>query len=178
MEPNKILSRKTAFKSKYFQVDKVKLDIRENIIAKDIIVKNPSVFILPLTKDNQLYLVKQWRDALQSESLEVVAGNVESNLDKNMLQNAKRELIEETGITAKKWKKIATINLAANMTTYAHIYLAQDLIVGKSTPDVDEEIEIIKIPLSVAVNKIIKGEITNSPSISAILLISKLLQNK
>jgi 8-oxo-dGTP pyrophosphatase MutT (NUDIX family) len=174
MKPNKILSRKTTFKSKYFYIDKVNLDIKGNKITKDIIIKNPSVFILPLTKDNQIYLVKQYRDALQSESLEVIAGNAEKSTETDMLRNAKRELKEETGLTAKKWKKIATLNFAANMTAYAHIYLAQDLKTGTATPDPDEEIQTLKMPLSETVAKIIKGEIVNSPSISALLLLDKL----
>lgn len=170
--PSKILANKTVYQSKYFHIDQVSLEIKGKIIPKDIIVRNPSVFIIALTPDDQIYLVTQYRDALRSISLEVIAGTAGESED--TLLAAKRELEEEAGLKAAKWQKLASLNFSANMTSYVHIFLAEDLEQGIAKPDPDENLTITKMPLKEAVNKIMTGEITNSPSISAILMLDKI----
>src|ERR1017187_5535555 len=106
MHKSKIISQKTVFQSKYFQVDQFNLEIKGNKITKDIISRNPSVFILATNSKHELCLVKQYRDALQIFSLELIAGTAE--IEEDIFDAAKRELKEETELSAKKWKKLAT----------------------------------------------------------------------
>lgn len=169
----KLLSQKTIYKSKYFHVDQVEIEIKGKKIIKDIIRRNPSVFILALNEKNELYLVRQYRDALQQFSLEVIAGT--TDIHEDPLMAAKRELLEESGLTAEKWKKLTTLNTSANMDSYANIFLAQNLKQGTAHPDIDEELEIVKISLQEAVTKVLNGDIVNSPSAAGILILDKII---
>lgn len=176
INPSKILKSKIVYQSKYFHVDQVDLEINGHKISKDIIRRNPSVFILAITPDDELYMVSQYRDALRTVSLEVIAGTADEK--ENLFEAAKRELKEETGLKAKKWVKLAILNFSANMTSYAHIFLAEELEQGKVKPDEDENISVVKIPFEEAKAKVLAGEITNSPSVSAILLLDNIRRKK
>ena len=172
MQASKVLSQKTVFQSKYFRVDQAVIERNGKTITKDLIIRNETAIILPITPENEIYLVSQYRDALKNVALEVVAGTIEAGDDP--LESAKRELAEETGLAAKAWKKIATINLSANLVSTAHVFLAQDLTQNEAHPDDDEEIEVLKIPFEEAVKKVMTGEIAIASNMAAILMLDKL----
>ena len=109
---------------------------------------------------------------MQKVALEVVAGTIEDN--GNPLETAKRELKEETGLTAKNWKFLGKIHMSANMSAVAHIFIARELTQGKPQLDDDEEISVVKMPFEEAVEKVISGEIDIASNIAAILLFDKL----
>jgi ADP-ribose pyrophosphatase len=169
-----ILSKKTVYASKLFKVDQVEIERKGKTFQKDIITRRPHVLILPLTSENEIYLIKEYRDVYQKELLEVVAGYIEENEDP--LVGAKRELEEETGLTAQTWQHLSTIQTSANMHSTIHIFLAKDLTEGVSQQDEDEEITLSKMPLEEAVKKVLAGEIYVSAYIASILLLDKLIK--
>lgn len=174
MNVSKRLSQKTLFQSKYFQVDQMVLEKAGKTFTKDFIIRNPVVVILPLTAKNELYFVSQYRDALERTLLELPAGNIDPG--EHQLAAAKRELAEETGLTATDWKEFPKLQLSANMQAEIHFFLARGLTEGKPDMDDDEEIETVKIPLAEAVKKVFNGEIEVATNIAAILLLEKLIQ--
>src|SRR5579863_6374429 len=125
----KILSSKTVFTSKYFKVNQKIIERNGKTFTKDFIEKNPTVLVIPYTSTNEIYIESQFRASLERIVLEVVAGNIETGDDP--LESAKRELKEEAGLTAKKWKKIAEWNLSANMYSKIHVFAATDLEEGE-----------------------------------------------
>lgn len=169
---SKLLSTKKVFQAKHFRVDQIVVSKEGKEFTKDVVVRVPIVLILPYTRDGDVYLELQWRDALSKTSLEVVAGSVEESED--MLVAAKRELQEETGLTAQTWKKIATWDLSVNMSAKVHVFIATDLTQGESSLDDDESIEVVKMPLEEALEKITRGEITAANHIAALLLFDKM----
>jgi ADP-ribose pyrophosphatase len=171
---SKILSTNTVYQSKLFKVDQVEIERKGKVFKKDIITRSPHVLILPLTNENEIYLIKEYRDVYQKELLEVVAGYIKENEDP--LVGAKRELEEETGLTAASWHHLTTIQTSANMHSTIHIFLAKDLTEGISQQDEDEEISLIKIPFEQAVKKVVEGEIFVSAYIASILLLDKLMK--
>ncbi len=172
MSDAKILSKKTVYQSKFFQVNQVEIERNGNVFKKDIIERTSSVMVLPLTENNEIYLLSQYRDALQKVIVELVAGNMD--LTKSPLDNAKRELEEEGGFVAKTWKQIATFNMSANLVGELHIFVAKDLEKTHTNPDLDEEIEVIKMPLEEALEKVATGEIRVSSNVASLFLLDKL----
>src|SRR6266404_8746285 len=140
----KILSTKTVYTSKYFKIAQKVVENNGKIFTKDFIEKNPVVLIIPHIED-EVYIESQFRSALGKKVLELVAGNMEANEDP--LEAAKRELLEEAGLTAKKWKKLHVWNLSANTTAVIHLFAATELEQGEQNLDFDEEIEIMKMPI-------------------------------
>ncbi|HUQ85154.1 MAG TPA: NUDIX hydrolase [Candidatus Limnocylindrales bacterium] len=168
---SKIISSQSAFKSKYFEIDKVTIERNGKKFTKDILSRTPTVIILPVNAKDEIYLVSQFRDSMQERLLEVVAGHME--VGETPLIAAKKELHEETGLTAKTWKQLSTFYVSANMNAVVHIFYATDLTEGKQSLDEDEDIEIVKLPFEEALKKIDKYEIKVSSNIASLLLLDR-----
>jgi ADP-ribose pyrophosphatase len=109
-------------------------------IKRAIVKHGGSAVMMPVDDRGRILLVRQYRLPAQGYLWELPAGRVDEG--ETFLQAARRELKEETGYTAKSWKKIATFFpspgfLAEKMT----IFLATNLTPGESTPMDDERIE-------------------------------------
>lgn len=167
----KILSTNTVFSSRYFTVNRNVIERNGKTFTKDFIQRTPTVFIIPYTNDD-MYLELQYRDAYKKELIEIVAGKIEPN--DTPLEAAKRELREEAGLSANKWKKIADWDLSANMQSKIYVYAVTDLTEHKQRLDEDEQIEIIKMPITKVIAKVENGEITIASNIAALLLFDRL----
>jgi ADP-ribose pyrophosphatase len=167
----KILSTKTVFTSKYFKVIQKVIERHGKTFTKDLIEKNSTVFVIPYT-ENEIYIESQYRDAYEKELIEVVAGKIESG--KDPLETAKRELLEEAGLIANKWTKIAEWDMSANILEKIYVYAVTDLEEKKQHLDVDEEIKIMRLPFEEVLDKINNGEITIASNIAALFLFDKL----
>ena len=130
--------------------------------------KNYAVGILPLDQDGNTYLVGQYRFPLKEYSWEIPEGGCPEGTD--LLETAKRELKEEVGLTAKRWTFLQKMHVSNCVTDeVGYIYIAQDLTEGESEPEETEELVIKKLPFSEVYEMVLKGEITDSLSVVAIL---------
>jgi ADP-ribose pyrophosphatase len=168
----KILSTKTIFTSKYFKINQKVIERNGKTFTKDFIERNPVVMIIPYTKDNEVYIESQFRDALNRMSFELVAGNIEGSDDP--LESAKRELKEEAGLSAKTWKKLYEWDLSASMNAKIHLFAATDLEESEQHLDADEEITVLKMPLVDALKKVEDGEMVTASHLAALLLFDRL----
>ncbi|MBI2028310.1 MAG: NUDIX hydrolase [Candidatus Levybacteria bacterium] len=170
----KITSQKTVFKTKLFNVEEIDYLDKNKYKKIDFVAKRIStVTVLPLTDDNEIFLVRQYRRMLNRTTLEAVAGYIEKR--ETILEAAKRELKEETGIIAVQWEEIARVEMAASaFNGKLHLFMATGLDYEESTPDEEEEISVIKIPLLDAVEKVMAGEINHTDSMIGILMLYKI----
>ncbi len=169
---SKIISEQAVFKSKFYKIDRTVIERNGKTFTKDIISRNRTVIILPITENNEVYFVSQYRDSHVKVLLELPAGNMDNN--DSPLDNAKRELKEETGLTAKTWNQIGILYTSANIKGDVYVFVAKDLTQGKSDQDDDEEIEVLKMPLSEAINKVETGEINVISNMAVLLLFDRL----
>ncbi len=133
------------------------------------VVRHPgAVCVLPLTENNEIIFVNQFRYALNKVTLEVPAGKLEKGEDPT--EAALRELSEETGITAKKIVPMGALyTTPALMDEIIYMYIATDLQEGEQHLDEDEFVNAIKIPLDKAVEMVMSGEIRDSKTQTMIL---------
>lgn len=168
----KIISTKTTYISRYFQIHQNTIERDGKTFTKDIIVRNQNVIVIPFTSENVLYMEDQFRDALGKRNLELVAGNIEEGDDP--FDTAKKELKEETGLTAKTWHKLGVWDVSPNMQSKVHIFAATDLEEGESALEFEEDIKVLKMPLASIVEKIENGNMTIGTHIAAVFLFKKL----
>jgi 8-oxo-dGTP pyrophosphatase MutT (NUDIX family) len=136
--------------------------------------KNLAIGIIVLDEDFNTWLVGQYRYPLDQYSWEIPEGG--GPLNEDPLRSAQRELLEETGITAKSWIEIQRLYLSNSVSDeLAIIYLARDLSYGESSPEETEQLIIRKLPFNDAYKMVLSGEITDSISVTAILKV-KVLQ--
>ncbi len=139
--------------------------------------QNLAIGVIVLDEQLNTWLVGQWRYPLEKYTWEIPEGGGKIGVDP--LISAQRELLEETGITAKKWTQILEMHLS-NSASDEHclIYLAQDLAFGESMPEEDEALEVVKIPFDEFYQRVESGEITDSLTVAAALKIKIMLQEK
>jgi ADP-ribose pyrophosphatase len=130
--------------------------------------KNIAIGILPLDKDYNTFIVGQYRYPINQYSWEIPEGG--GHLDLPPLDSAKRELHEETGISAQKWTKIQDLHLSNSASDeYGILYIAQELSFGESEPEDDERLEVRKLHFDELYKMVQNGEITDSLSVIAVL---------
>jgi len=138
--------------------------------------RNKAIGIVALDKKLNTWLVGQFRFALNEWSWEIPEGG--GPLKTNVLTSAKRELKEETGLTAKKWKLIQRVHLSNSVSDEeGFIFLAEDLSEGSSyREDSEADMKVWKLPFKKALKMVLEGEITDSLSVVGILRVAKLLE--
>lgn len=130
--------------------------------------KNLAIGVVVLDEENNTYIVGQWRYPLHQYTWEIPEGGGDPNVEP--IESAKRELLEETGITAKKWTQILTMHLSNSASDeYCILFLAEDLELGEAKPEEDEDIEVMKIPFEELYDRVIDGEITDSLTVAGVL---------
>ncbi len=130
--------------------------------------KNRACAIIPLDDHGETWLVGQYRYTVNRYSWEIPMGGVP--LDTDPLVGAQRELKEETGLTAERWRVILNVHLSNSITDEVGVvYVAEGLTPGVPEFDETEQIEIRKLPFDDAVQMVNDGDITDALSVAGIL---------
>ncbi|MCE9540711.1 MAG: NUDIX hydrolase [Bacteroidetes bacterium] len=130
--------------------------------------KNLAIGILPLDNDYNTWIVGQYRYPINQYSWEIPEGGGNHNVPP--LDSAKRELHEETGISANKWTKIQEVHLSNSASDeFSILYIAQDLSFGESEPEDDEQLVVRKLHFNELYHMVESGEITDSLTVITVL---------
>ncbi len=139
---------------------------------------NGAVAVVPLTLEGEIVCVRQYRYALGRVTLEIPAGKFDY-IGEDHEQAALRELREETGYTTDHLTPIGNLSTSpALLTEIIYMYLADDLTPGKTDPDDDEFLELVRIPLDEMVDMILRGEIEDSKTQAAVLKVWTMKQKE
>lgn len=136
--------------------------------------QNKAIGVIPLDEDNNTWLVGQWRYPLSEWSWEIPEGG--GPLSDDPLEAARRELREETGLTAQKWTLIQRTHLSNSVSDEeGFIFLAEGLQHGETELEETEgDLVIRKLPLKEAVDMVLDGRITDSLSVMGLLKVARL----
>jgi ADP-ribose pyrophosphatase len=128
--------------------------------AREYLTHPGAVAILAILDDGRVLLERQYRYPIAKACIEIPAGKLE--IGEDHLLCAQRELEEETGYTAKKWSYIRRIHPVISYSTeLIDIYLAEDLVSGKSKLDDEEFLDVFAAPLEQLIAWVEGGEITD-----------------
>ena len=171
----KLVSSKLSFKGRVFNVytDTIEEPDGHRHI-KDVVRHNGSVVMLAVDErtnpaDPDVILERQYRHAAGQYLIELPAGSRDPG--EAPLAAAKRELIEETGYRAKKWTLLLRYFASPGfLGEWMQIYVARDLREGVATPELDEHIEILRMPLSEAMKLVAEGKIHDGKTLVGLSL--------
>ena len=134
--------------------------------------------VIPVDADGNVWLVRQFRACIDRVLLEIPAGKLDAP-GEDRLEAAKRELREETGLTAASWTHLTDIFTTPGFSDEKiSLYLAEDLSAGESHPDEDEFLNVVKLPLSEVVDMIARGEIPDAKTVCAAMMAANILKNR
>jgi len=137
-----------------------------------VLFKNVAIGIIPIDSRLNTWLVGQYRDPLGEYSWEIPMGGGPKG--KSVLDSAKRELKEETGLIAESWTELMKIHTSNSVTDETgYIFLARKLKKGIPEFEETERLEIRKLPLKKAISMVMDGMITNSISVAGLLRAGK-----
>lgn len=136
--------------------------------------KNLAIGIIPLDKDNNTWIVGQYRYPLKKYSWEIPEGGGKLGVDP--LISAQRELLEECGIIANDWQKILEMDLSNSATDeHAILYVARNLSFTNAEPEETEELALKKIPFESLFQMVMNGEIEDAMTVAAVLKLKLML---
>lgn len=172
----RVLSSKTVYEGKVFHVTSDEVVEPNGVRAKrDVVRHQGSVVVMAVDgsgANRRVLLIRQYRYAPDETMWEIPAGRIDEG--EQPLEGAKRELTEETGFTAKRWKRVLSFYPSPGfMSEIMHIFTAEDLTKGKATPEEDERIAKRFFPLDAVVKMINAGKIRDGKTVAGVLWLAQ-----
>ncbi len=163
------LSREYFFKGKIMaaRLDQVRLP-DGNTAQREVCEHLGGVGVLPIDKDGNVILVRQFRYPFDTETLEIPAGKLDHGADEDIAECGRRELKEETGCTAGRFVSLGYIYPSPGfMTEVTYLYAGLDLTEGEMQPDEGEFVELVRIPVKEVEAMIEKNELKDAKTMAA-----------
>jgi ADP-ribose pyrophosphatase len=175
----KTLSVKTAYDTPWLKLKLETVDLGDGTIIEDyqVVEYYQVVFVFALTTEHEVLLVRQYRQGAKAITLEIPGGG--AGKDENLMEAAKRELLEETGYHADNLELLGTIPFnAARCSNYHTFFLARAAtkLQLPSAEELTERTEIVRVDLAQLYQMAIKGEINSMSSLAGVFLALARLQ--
>ena len=159
---------------------KIRRDVAElqngNMAPREVVEHPGGVGIVPVTKDNKVLMVRQYRYPMEEELLEIPAGKLGDGEDP--LECAVRELSEETGCTAGKMVYLGAVYPSPGFCREVlYVYLALDLQPGEMHLDENELLSVESVDMGELMEKIMQNELPDAKSIIGIMKAREYLEN-
>lgn len=171
----KTLTSDTVYEGRIFTIvhDTAELENGETAV-RDVLLHSGGVCVIPVTENNEIFMVKQFRYPFREVTAEIPAGKLEKG--EIPYDCGKRELLEETGCNCTEYIPLGEIYpTPAYNTEVIHVYLARGLSYEKQNLDDDEFLDVEKIPLAEAVQLVMDGKIKDAKTQIAILKTARIL---
>ncbi len=171
-EEYKVINSRQVFQGAIFKifVDNVRMP-NGKVVEREVLSHFGAVGIIPMTKNNEVVLVEQYRHAARQRLWEIPAGKLVQGEDPRSC--AIRELKEETGIVADEMVKLVDFyNAPGYSSERFYLYLAKGLAMGEAEPDGEEEddLKMTTFSLAKALSMVWSGEICDAKSIIGLLM--------
>jgi ADP-ribose pyrophosphatase len=154
-------------RGKRFRLARVEAVAGGRRVVRDVLLHPGAVAVLAV-ENGRVLLERQYRVPVGGWIYEIPAGTIEPG--EEPAETARRELREETGYEAEKLTHLMTIYPSPGVSTERiHIYLAEGLRMVGASPEPDEVIETLWVPLEEAVEMVRRGEIADAKTVAALL---------
>ncbi|MBA4189449.1 MAG: NUDIX hydrolase [Planctomycetaceae bacterium] len=138
-------------------------------IRRDVVLHPGAVVILPILDAEHVVLLRNHRFTIDETLWEVPAGTVEPNEPLQLC--AERELAEETGYVAAKWRSLGYLYASPGvLNEKLHLFIAEELTPGPPRPEADEDLQAVTVRFDEAIKMCLSGEIKDAKTITSLLL--------
>ena len=177
----RLISSRTVYRGPVFWVTTDHVEEPNGVRARrDVIHHSGSVVVLAVDDSSatpRILLERQYRHAANDYLWELPAGRIDPG--EQELTAARRELLEETGYTAAKWRRILKFYASPGFVAETMaVFLATGLRAGEAQPEEDEVIYKRMVPLPSAVRMVLRGTIRDAKTISSVLWLAEMSRGK
>ena len=172
----KVVSREDVFDGRILHVLKDDIELPNgHRSVREVIAHVAAVCVVPVDAKGNVVLERQYRYPIDAVITEIPAGKLDGD-GEDSLEGAKRELREETGLTADSWTDLGLfVPAAAYCAETIRMYLAQDLHQGAQQLDDDEFLDVFRLPLKDAVQMVMDGRVPDAKTQAALLKAARIL---
>ena len=167
----RMVSSQTIFEGHIIKVTLDQAELPNGRLAEREVVYHPGgVCVLALDEDGNVPLVRQFRYPIQELLLELPAGKLDHGDGENVLEGAKRELSEETGLEAAEWTYLGNMLVSPGFCDERlHMYLARDLKRREQHLDEDEFLNVEVLSFDELFRQVMEGTIVDAKTVTAVL---------
>lgn len=171
-----VLSRETVYPGVIIRLEHWQVRLPNGETALREVACHPgAAAVVAVDEQEQVILVRQHRVAVDRVTMEIPAGKLDSPAEDPFLC-AQRELSEETGLTAEHWQKLTCLETTPGFCNERiHLYLATGLRQGNSHPDQDEFVDVVRMPLTQALEKVMSGVFRDGKTALGLLMAARLI---
>lgn len=172
----KTLSTKDVYSGSFLKVKQDEVQGPDGKVYLREYIQHPgAALIIPLLDNNKVVMIRQYRHAVKKEFLEFPAGKRDAGED--LLITAQRELLEETGYTAKDWNFLTTIHPVIGYSDeHIDIYLAKDLTFSSVKLDAGEFLETVEVEIPKLLELIQGGHLSDVKTQIAAFWLDKIMR--
>ena len=156
----------------HLRTDNVRTSLSKQVVCREVVEHPGSVAIVAIDEYDNVYLVSQYRYAVDKVLMEIPAGTLEKG--ESSIETAKRELREEIGMSADHLISTGSFYLAPGYSSeIMEVYIAKGLKVDPLPKDVDEDIVVHIVPFEKLLEQICAGEFSDIKTVAALLLVAR-----
>ena len=173
----RVVRRRTIYQGRVIRLIQEMLEVGGHRLVRETVQHPGAVVIVPVLDGRRLVFVRQYRRAIGRDLLELPAGTLEPGERWEVC--ARRELQEEAGWRARRLRRIAQFYAAPGfISEQLTVFLAEGLTPVEATPEPDESITPVILPLQSALSKIRSGAICDAKSIIGVLFAERVLRRR
>jgi ADP-ribose pyrophosphatase len=161
-------SRSTIFNGLIINIEQMQVEIGSSGYHTFQIIRHPGgAGVLPVHSDGTVSLIRQLRPAVDKWLYEIPAGRL--NPDEQPADCAARELLEETGMTATSLVPLGLVHSSPGVfDEIVHLFAATGICQGQAQPEVDEDIEVVRLPIGELISMASDGRISDAKTLVAL----------
>ncbi len=172
------VSRKCVYRGNIISVESLKVRLPgDKIAGRDVVLHPGAAVIIPITDENELFMVRQYRKPVEKSLLEIPAGKLDSGESPEVC--ARRELLEETGLVAGRLVYLTSIYTTPGFSNEVlHFFAAFDLQASEHKTDEDEYLSVEKHCIGELIGMVLNSGVRDAKSIIGILLAEKIIKGE
>ena len=175
MSPPRVIRRTTVYRGRVIRLIREVLEAGGRRMVRETVRHPGAVVIVPMADRSHIVFVRQYRRAVSRTLLELPAGTLEPGERRDLC--ARRELQEETGWQARRWRRIGQFYAAPGfISEQLTVFLAQELTAVGARPEPDEMVRPVVLSFREALAKIRSGAICDAKSIIGVLFAQRVLR--
>lgn len=175
-KPFKQLASKIAWACDWYDVRQDKIELPDGSIGQyNVVQRETAVFIIPITPDNKIVMLHQYRYTVDDYCWEIPAGSAEAG--QTIEETARAELREEIGGTTNQLEYGGKFYVANGFCDeVGHYFIAKNVVMGETAHEPAESIQVHTKPITDVLRMVRNHEITDGQSALVLLLAEPLLR--